>query len=153
MVSLNDLQAMPGGISQGRALKLVKQGAVKSFYVHGKFMIPKICIIDYLMGNSESAMKVEAIHQNKGKRRKPGTGCLHQINDHLWEGKYSPRNAYGERISKNVYAKTRAECERKLGALIARMNKEKNIERMKLMEEKYAEGFVSKHVEQMKGQN
>ena len=67
LVSLNDLQAMLGGISQGRALKLVKQGAVKSFYVHGKFMIPKICIIDYLMGNSESAMKVEAIHQNKGK--------------------------------------------------------------------------------------
>lgn len=146
LVSLNDLQAMLGGISQGRALKLVKQGAVKSFYVHGKFMIPKICIIDYLMGNSESAMKVEAIHQNKGKRRKPGTGCLHQINDHLWEGKYSPRNAYGERISKNVYAKTRAECERKLGALIARMNKEINIERMKLMEEKYAEGYIVNHV-------
>ena len=146
LVSLNDLQAMLGGISQGRALKLVKQGAVKSFYVHGKFMIPKICIIDYLMGNSESAMKVEAIHQNKGKRRKPGTGCLHQINDHLWEGKYSPRNAYGERISKNVYAKTRAECERKLGALIARMNKEINIERMKLMEEKHAEGYIVNHV-------
>lgn len=22
-----------------------------------------------------------------GKRRRPGTGCLHQINDHLWEDK------------------------------------------------------------------
>lgn len=41
LVSLNDLQAMLGGIAQGRALKLVKQGAVKSFYVHGKFMVPE----------------------------------------------------------------------------------------------------------------
>ena len=111
-------------------------------------MIPKICVIDYLMENSECAMRVESIHQNQGKRRKPGTGCLHQINDHLWEGKYSPRNAYGERISKNVYAKTRAECERKLCAMIARMNKEIHIERMKLMEEKYAEGYIAKHVKE-----
>ena len=26
----------------------------------------------------------------KGQRRKPGTGCVSQINDHLWEGRYSP---------------------------------------------------------------
>lgn len=153
LVSLNDLQAMLGGISHGKALKLMKQGEIKNFYVHSKYMIPKICIIDYLMGNREYAMRVESIHQNKGKRRKPGTGCLHQINDHLWEGKYSPRNAYGERISKNVYAKTRAECERKLCALITRMNKEIYTQKIKLMEEKHAEGFVSKNVEQMKGQN
>ena len=36
----------------------------------------------------------------KGTRRKPGTGCLHQINDHLWEGKYSPRGPDGKRIHK-----------------------------------------------------
>ena len=35
------MQAMLGGISQGRALRLVKQGAVKRFYVHGKFMVPE----------------------------------------------------------------------------------------------------------------
>ncbi|MBE6928277.1 MAG: hypothetical protein E7467_07325 [Ruminococcaceae bacterium] len=146
LVSLQNLQEMLGGISQGKALKLVKQGEIKSFYVHSQYMIPKICIIDYLMGNIECAMRVESIHQNQGKRRKPGTGCLHQINDHLWEGKYSPRNTYGERISKNVYAKTRAECERKLFALIARMNKEIHIQKIKLMEEKYAEGYVDKYV-------
>ena len=28
----------------------------------------------------------------KGQRRKPGTGCISQINDHLWEGRYSPEN-------------------------------------------------------------
>ena len=25
-----------------------------------------------------------------GKVRKPGTGCISQINDHLFEGRYSP---------------------------------------------------------------
>lgn len=27
---------------------------------------------------------------HKGQRRKPGTGCVSQINNHLWEGRYSP---------------------------------------------------------------
>lgn len=59
----------------------------------------------------------------KGTRRKPGTGCLHQINDHLWEGKYSPRSPDGKRIYKNVYASTKEECEEKLQALIVEMNR------------------------------
>ena len=63
----------------------------------------------------------------QGSRRKPGTGCLHQINDHLWEGKYAPRGPDGKRIHKNVYAATKEECEAKLQALIAELNaKEKN---------------------------
>lgn len=45
------------------------------------------------------------------KIRRPGTGCITEINDHLFEGRYSPTNAYGKRITKNVYAKTREECE------------------------------------------
>ena len=63
----------------------------------------------------------------KGSRRKPGTGCLHQINDHLWVGKYAPRGPDGKRIHKNVYAATKEECEAKLQAIIAEMDaKEKN---------------------------
>ena len=58
----------------------------------------------------------------KGSRRKPGTGCLHQINDHLWEGKYAPRGPDGKRIYKNVYAPTKEECEEKLQAMIAEIN-------------------------------
>ena len=37
LVSLNDLQEMLGGISNGKALKLVKKSAIESFYVHGKY--------------------------------------------------------------------------------------------------------------------
>ena len=41
------------------------------------------------------------------------------INDHLYEGRYTPTNAYGKRESHNIYAKTREECEEKLAEMIA----------------------------------
>ena len=59
----------------------------------------------------------------KGQRRKPGTGCVSQINDHLWEGRYSPR-VNGRRVARNVYAHTEAECEEKLAILIQEMQAE-----------------------------
>ena len=52
------------------------------------------------------------------KIRKPGTGCVTMINDHLYEGRYTPTNAYGKRESHNIYAKTREECEEKLAEMI-----------------------------------
>ena len=45
------------------------------------------------------------------------------INDHLYEGRFTPR-VNGKRISKNVYAKTREECEEKLAELIVEMKVE-----------------------------
>lgn len=60
----------------------------------------------------------------KSKYRKPGTGGVYQLGDHLWEGKYSPRGADGKRISRNVYAKTREECEVKLAAMIEEVKRE-----------------------------
>jgi hypothetical protein len=60
----------------------------------------------------------------KGKRRKSGTGCLYQINEHLWEGKYSPTWIDGKKRVRNVYAHTREECEVKLAELIAEMKAE-----------------------------
>ena len=59
------------------------------------------------------------------KTRKPGTGCISQINDHLFEGRYSPTWPDGTKHSKCVYAHTRDECEAKLKALIQRMNAER----------------------------
>ena len=59
----------------------------------------------------------------KPKIRKPGTGCVTMINDHLYEGRFTPRVG-GKRISKNVYAKTREECEEKLAELIKTMKAE-----------------------------
>ena len=59
----------------------------------------------------------------KPKIRKSGTGCVTMINDHLYEGRFTPR-VNGKRISKNVYAKTREECEKKLAELIKTMKAE-----------------------------
>lgn len=68
----------------------------------------------------------------KNKYRKRGTGCVYMIKENLWEGKYSPRDAHGNRISRNVYAKTEAECEAKLAELIKQMKKEIEEEKLKL---------------------
>ena len=56
-----------------------------------------------------------------GKMRKPGTGCSSQISDHIWEGRYSPVWPDGKKHSRNVYAKTREECETLLPGLIEKM--------------------------------
>ena len=60
-----------------------------------------------------------------GKKRKPGTGCVSELNDHLFEGRYSPIWPDGTQHSRNVYASTREECEEKLKALITEMNEER----------------------------
>ena len=66
----------------------------------------------------------------KGKIRKSGTGCVTMINDHQYEGRFTPR-VNGKRISKNVYAKTREECEEKLAELIKTMKAEIAAEKKK----------------------
>lgn len=60
----------------------------------------------------------------KGKIRKPGTGCVTQINDHLWEGKFSPKWPDGKKHSRSIYASTKPECEEKLADLIRQMKTE-----------------------------
>ena len=71
-----------------------------------------------------------------GKYRKSGTGGIYQMNDHLWEGKYSPRGADGKRVSRNVYAKTREECEEKLAVMIEEVKREIAAEKEKLIARK-----------------
>lgn len=67
------------------------------------------------------------------KQRKSGTGMVHQISNGTWEGRYSPKDATGKRISKNVYAKTKEECEAKLAALIPQMKAEIEQQRQALI--------------------
>ena len=59
-----------------------------------------------------------------GRKRRSGTGCVSQINDHLFEGRYSPKWPDGKKHARNVYAHTREECEEKLKVLIAEMKAE-----------------------------
>ena len=59
-----------------------------------------------------------------GRKRRSGTGCVSQINDHIFEGRYSPKWPDGKKHARNVYAHTREECEEKLKALIVEMKAE-----------------------------
>lgn len=61
---------------------------------------------------------------HKGQRRKPGTGCVSQINEKLWEGRYSPKLPNGDRLARNVYAHSEKECEQKLAELIVQTKAE-----------------------------
>ncbi len=63
------------------------------------------------------------------KIRKSGTGCVYQVNEHLWEGSFYPRLPNGKRKKFNVYAKTREECEEALAKMIA--EKKAEIAKMK----------------------
>lgn len=75
---------------------------------------------------------------HKGQRRKPGTGCISQINDHLWEGRYSPIWPDGKKHARNVYAKTREECEQLLAELIEQMKAEIAVEKERLRKKERA---------------
>ena len=59
-----------------------------------------------------------------GRKRRSGTGCVSEINDHLFEGRYSPKWPDGKKHARNVYAHTREECEEKLKTLITEMKAE-----------------------------
>ena len=90
--------------------------------------------IDRGMGNEVQAQDDEPqperprmtdFQPTQGKIRRAGTGCITEINDHLFEGRYSPVWPDGKRHAKNVYAKTREECEEKLKVLIQEMQAER----------------------------
>lgn len=102
--------------------------------------------IDRKIGGTDAPMpeaKVEprieetsAVDENfepwQPKYRKPGTGCVYQINDSLWEGSFYPRLADGNRKKFNVYAKTREECEEALAKMIAEKKAEIAAEKAKM---------------------
>ena len=47
-----------------------------------------------------------------------------QINDHLWEGKFSPKWPDGKKHSRSIYASTETECKERLAELIRQMKAE-----------------------------
>ena len=72
----------------------------------------------------QPTLKQEKFVPYTGKKRKPGTGYIKQIRENCWEGRYSPIWPDGKKHSRDVYGKTREECEEKLAALIVQMKAE-----------------------------
>ena len=96
--------------------------------------------IDRGIGKAEPAQKTKVEQRTPQKpsfqpyketRRKPGTGCISQINETLWEGRYSPRWPDGKKHPRNIYAHTREECEQQLAEMICEVNAEIAVEKAK----------------------
>ena len=104
------------------------------------------------IGNSEAFEAGETVYGNgpdkstklsqiakfepyRGKIRKPGTGGIYEINDHLFEGRYTPTNAHGKREVHTVYAKTSKECEKMLEQMIVEVREKIKAEREMLRTE------------------
>ena len=58
--------------------------------------------------------------------------CISQINDHLWEGRYSPIWQDGKKHAKNVYAHREEECEMLLAEIILEMKAEISAEKERI---------------------
>ena len=66
----------------------------------------------------------EQFNPVKGNRRRPGTGCVSQISENLWEGRYNPKWPDGKKHARNIYAHSLEECEEKLAAMILEVKAE-----------------------------
>ena len=50
LVSLDQFRKMLGGLGEVQARKLMQQNRVKHFYIRGTYLIPKVNVIDYVLG-------------------------------------------------------------------------------------------------------
>ena len=73
---------------------------------------------------AEKSTETQEFEPVKSSRRRPGTGYIKQLNDNLWEGRYSPIWPDGKKHPRNIYASTQEECEEKLSELILQMKAE-----------------------------
>ena len=71
----------------------------------------------------EKKEKPKPFKPYKRKYRRSGTGGIYKLNDHLYEGRYTPTNAQGKREVHTVYAKTKEECDALLEKMIAEVRK------------------------------
>ena len=124
-MDVKTLSAMLGHVSAATTLDIYT-------HVTGDMQTEAAAKIDRGLGNKVQEESVQAeqdlatdFQPVLGRKRKSGSGCITQINDHLFEGRYSPVWPDGKRHAKNVYAKTRKECEKKLNSLIQKMQAER----------------------------
>ena len=126
-MDVKTLSAMLGHVSAATTLDIYT-------HVTGDMQTEAAAKIDRGLGNKVQESPSQTEQSSAGdfrpvlrKTRKPGTGCITQINDHLFEGRYSPTWPDGTKHSKCVYAHTREECEAKLKTLIREMQAERKL--------------------------
>ena len=124
-MDVKTLSAMLGHVSAATTLDIYT-------HVTGDMQSEAAAKIDRGLGNEvlenpaqAEQGSVEDFQPVLGRKRKSGSGCITQINGHLFEGRYSPTWPDGTKHSKCVYAHTREACEAKLKVLIQQMNAER----------------------------
>ena len=133
---LGKLYLMGQGVEYDKTMGihwLTKSAVQGNAYVTDEMRKIAAAKIDRGIAKSESLQDIDTAPRkpapstflpHKGQRRKPGTGCVSQINENLWEGRYSPKLPNGDRLARNVYAHSEKECEQKLAELIVQMKAE-----------------------------
>ena len=133
---LGKLYLMDQGVEYDKTMGihwLTKSAVQGNAYVTDEMRKIAAAKIDRGIAKSESLQDIDTAPRkpapstflpHKGQRRKPGTGCVSQINEKLWEGRYSPKLPNGDRLARNVYAHSEKECEQKLAELIVQMKAE-----------------------------
>lgn len=133
---LGKLYLMDQGVEYDKTMGihwLTKSAVQGNAYVTDEMRKIAAAKIDRGIAKSESLQDIDTAPRkpapstflpHKGQRRKPGTGCVSQINENLWEGRYSPKLPNDDRLARNIYAHSEKECEQKLAELIVQMKAE-----------------------------
>ena len=133
---LGKLYLMDQGVEYDKTMGihwLTKSAVQGNAYVTDEMRKIAAAKIDRGIAKSESLQDIDTAPRkpapstflpHKGQRRKPGTGCVSQINEGLWEGRYSPKLPNDDRLARNIYAHSEKECEQKLAELIVQMKAE-----------------------------
>ena len=133
---LGKLYLMDQGVEYDKTMGihwLTKSAVQGNAYVTDEMRKIAAAKIDRGIAKSESLQDIDTAPRkpapstflpHKGQRRKPGTGCVSQINENLWEGRYSHKLPNDDRLARNIYAHSEKECEQKLAELIVQMKAE-----------------------------
>ena len=133
---LGKLYLMDQGVEYDKTMGihwLTKSAVQGNAYVTDEMRKIAAAKIDRGIAKSESLQDIDTAPRkpapstflpHKGQRRKPGTGCVSQINENLWEGRYSPKLPNDDRLARNIYAHSEKECEQKLAELIVQTKAE-----------------------------
>ena len=119
---------------QVQAANRIEQG-----FGRGEAFAPRECLCEEVPAEHGKPTQRMRFDPYRGKIRKPGTGGIYELNDHLFEGRYSPTNAQGKREVHTVYARTKEECEALLEQMIAEVRERINEEKRLLKEQATAE--------------
>lgn len=50
VVTLKDLRTMLGGVAESTVRRLMQENRIKHYYIRETYMIPKLWVIDYVLG-------------------------------------------------------------------------------------------------------